>query len=87
MTDIDPFAIFRTTLFIALAVYTLVTTVGTILRVAVVLSGSDPEKRLLRAYLSYQLVSVRIRPLAGELLEIAFWVAVLLGLWWLYTEV
>ena len=87
MIDIDPFAIFRTTLFIALVVYTLVTTVGSILRVAVVLSGSDPEKRLLRAYLSYQLVSVRIRPLAGELLEIAFWVAVLLGLWWLYTKI
>lgn len=87
MTDIDPFAIFRTTLFIALAVYTIVTAAGTILRVAVVLGGSDPKKRLLRAYLSYQLVRVRIRPLAAELLEIALWVAVLLGLWWLHTEI
>ena len=83
----DPFAVFRTTLFCALAVYTVVTAVGTIGRVVVVLRGNDPEKRLLRAYLSYQVLSIRIRPLAGELWEIGFWVAVLLGIWWLHTEV
>lgn len=87
MNEIDPFAIFRTTLFVALAVYTVLTTAGTIWGVAVVLRGNDPRKRLLRAYLSYQLVSVRIRPLAGELLELAFWLAVLLGVWWLHTQI
>jgi len=86
MTTIDPFRVFRTALFIGVAAYTLVTTAGTIWRMIVVLSGRDPRKRLLRAYLSYQLVTVRLRPLAGELLGLAFWLAALLGIWWLHLH-
>jgi hypothetical protein len=87
MTEIDPFRIFRTTLFIALAVYTLLTTASTIWQVTIVLRGSDPDKRLLRTYLAYQLLSFRLRPLAGELVQIMFWITALLGLWWLHTKI
>lgn len=87
MHELDPFATFRTTLFIALAVYTVVTTATTVWRVTVLLRGNDPRKRLLREYLSYQLVSFRLQPLAGELLQMAFWCTILLLLWWLHTKV
>ena len=86
MTEVDPFRVFRTALFMGVAAYTLVTTAGTIWRVVAVLSGSDPRKRLLREYLSYQVLSIRLRPLAGELLELAFWLAILLGIWWLHVN-
>ena len=84
MGESDPFSVFRTTLFVALAVYTGLSTAGTIWHVVGVLRGHEPEKRLLRTYLGYQLVSFRVRPLAGELLQIACWIAVLFGLWWLH---
>ena len=87
MNEIDPFRIFRTTLFIALAIYTVLTTAGTIWQVTVVLRGSDPDKRLLRTYLAYQLLSFRLRPLANELAQIVFWIAALVGLWWLHTKI
>ena len=86
MPRTDPFAVYRTTLFVALAVYTVLTTAGTAWRVTVLLRGNDPQRRLLRAYLSYQLVSFRLRPLAGELLQIAFWCTILLCLWWLHLK-
>ncbi|MGD8451845.1 MAG: hypothetical protein PVJ57_08505 [Phycisphaerae bacterium] len=85
MNEIDPFAIFRNVLFVAVAVYTLVTMAGTVTRVVVILSGHDPHKKLLRACVSYQLVTIRIRPLVGELLEIALWLAVLVGIWQLHA--
>lgn len=85
MTAIDPFTIFRTTLLIGVTTYTVVTMAGTVARVAVILRGHDPHKRLLRACLSYQLLTIRIRPFAGDLLEIALWLAVLFGLWRLHV--
>jgi hypothetical protein len=87
MSPVDPFTVFRTALFAGVAAYTLLTAASTIWRVAVVLRGNDPRARLLRTYLSYQLVSVRLRPLAGELLEVTSWLAVLLGLCWLHGHV
>jgi hypothetical protein len=82
----DPFLIYRTTLFIALAAYYVVTTAGGVWRVVALLRGNDPRKRLLRTYLSYQLVSFRFRPLAGELLQIAFWCTILLVIYWLHGK-
>jgi len=87
MHELDPFGTFRTTLFVALAIYTVVTLAGTAWRVATLLRGTDPRKRLLRAYLGYQLVSFSLRPLAGELLQIGFWCTILLLLWWLHTRI
>ena len=87
MTPIDPFDVFRTTLFIGVAAYTLLTAVGTVWRVVGVLCGNDPNKKLLRTFLSYQLVTVRVRPVAGELLDLVLWLSVLLGIWWLHTRV
>ncbi len=80
----DPFVLYRSVLFAALAVYTGLTTGIGAWRVAMLLRGDDPQKRLLRLYLSYQLVSVRVRPLMGELWQIALWCLVLLLIWWLH---
>jgi hypothetical protein len=87
MQEFDLFTLFRTLLFVALTTYTVLATVSGLRRVVGLLRGRDPRKRLLRAYLGYQLVSLRLRPLAGELLQIAFWVTMLVCLWWLHTQV
>jgi hypothetical protein len=84
MFTADPFIVFRTTLFAALLVYTCLALASTAWRTVVLLRGDDPRRHLLRAYLGYQLVSFRLRPLAGELAQIAFWLAALLTLWWLH---
>lgn len=84
MGSSDPFDVFRTALFVAVTLYYVVVTAAGAWQVARLLMGNDPRKRLLRTYLSYQLVSVRIRPLAGELVQIGVWTLVLIGLWWLH---
>lgn len=83
----DPFLVFRTTLFVGVAVYTVLTTTGTIWRLVAVLRGDDPRKRLLRTYLGYQLATVRLRPLSGELVQLGIWVFVLAVLWYLHRLV
>jgi len=87
MDQVDPFAVFRTTLFIALTTYLVLTTSATMWRVASLLRGSDPQRRFLRLYLSYQLVTVRFKPLADELFQIGCWLAALTGLWWLHGRI
>lgn len=84
MAEIDPFGIFRTTLFVALVVYTLVTMGATAWYTIALLAGRDPRKRLLRVYVSYQLLSFRARPLAGELVQLVLWTGVLVAIWWLH---
>jgi hypothetical protein len=84
MADVDPFLVFRTALFIGLGVYTVLTLSATVLQLVRLFRGTDPSKRLLRAYVSYQLVTFRVRPLAGELTQIALWSLVLLFIWWLH---
>jgi hypothetical protein len=78
----EPFELFRTALFVSLATYYGLTTTIAIIRLTQLLRGTDPRKRLLRVYLSYQVASIRIRPLLGELLQIGFWVAILFLIWW-----
>ncbi len=85
MSDLDAFQLFRTMLFIGVTVYTVVVTLESALRAVALLAGRDPTRRLLRAYIGYNLLSFRIAPLAGELLQIAFWTTILLTLWWLHT--
>ena len=81
MDPVDPFWVFRTGIFFVLGVYTILVTTVTIFKIAHLLRGRDPRKALLRAYLSYQLVTIRLRPLAADLLEIALWLVVLFGIW------
>ena len=86
-TELDPFTVFRSTLFLFLAIYAVLTVWSAAWRVRRVLAGTDPGKRLLRTYLAYQVVTVRLRPLAEELLQIGFWSALLVVMWWLHTKV
>jgi hypothetical protein len=87
MSEIDSFELFRTTLFVALSVYTVATMALTSWHVARLLQGADPRRRLLRTYLGYVLVSFRVTPLRSELIQIALWTTMLLILWWLHTLV
>ena len=85
MHDLDAFQLFRTLLFIGVTAYTVITTLESAVRTVALLAGRDPQRRLLRAYVGYNLVTFRLSPLTGELLQIAFWTTILLILWWLHT--
>ncbi len=82
----DPFLWYRTALFVVLAGYFVVTGVYTGLRLVALLGGSDPRKRLLRVVISYQLISFRVRPLAGELIQIVVWGTIAGWIWWLHRQ-
>ncbi len=85
MHDLDAFLLFRTLLFIGVTVYTVIATLESLVRTLALLAGRDPKRRLLRAYVGYNLISFRLQPLTGELLQIALWTTILLVLWWLHT--
>ncbi len=87
MSEFDPFAFYRTLLFVFLGIYTVLTMVSAVARVCRLLAGGGTGKRLLRLYLSYQLVSIRLRPFAGELLQIGLLVAMLVVIAWLHALV
>lgn len=82
----DPFLFYRSILFVVLTVYTIAVTVGTAVVVARLLRGDDPRHKLLRTYLSYTLVTVRLRPALGEIVQIGIWSMVLVWLWWLHWQ-
>lgn len=82
MSQLDPFYLFRTMLFVGLSVYYILATSVTIWRLVTLLRGRDRAHRLLRTVVSYQLVTIRLRPLAGELVQIGFLIVVLVVLWW-----
>lgn len=81
----DPFVVYRTTLFIALTAYYVLTTTVAAVRVAELLRGTDPRRRLLRVYLSYQLATIRVRPLASELIQILLLSGLLVLIWQLHV--
>lgn len=81
----DPFAVFRNVLFVALAIYTVLALASTLRQAIHLLAGDAAHQRLLRAYLGYQLVSFRLRPVAGELVQIGLLGLLLVGLWQLHT--
>ncbi len=85
MRDLDAFLLFRTVLFIGVTVYTVIATLESLVRTLALLAGRDPKRRLLRAYVGYNLISFRLQPLTGELLQIGLWTTILLVLWWLHT--
>jgi hypothetical protein len=84
MHDFDIFNTFRTAIFVGLTLYYFLATGLMTMRLVRVLSGADPRLSLLRAYLSYHLVTIRIRPLAGELAHLALWTTILAALWWMH---
>lgn len=81
MGDFDPFELFRTTLFIAVTLYTLAGVPMTVMIVRKVLRGAAMPQQMLRAYVIWLLLTVRWRPLRGELIQIALWGGVVLMLW------
>jgi hypothetical protein len=85
MPGLDLFTFFRTTLFIFLGIYSLLLLVTGLLRLKALFSGSDRTKEFLRLYVSYELLTIRLKPLRGELVQIAVLVCVLAGVWWLHT--
>lgn len=87
MESPDLFVVFRTTLFVVLTAYAVVTTATAGWHVLRLLRGDTGHQRLLRTYLGYQLLSVRLGPLRGELLQIALWLTMLALLWWLHGVV
>jgi hypothetical protein len=84
MPELDLFILFRTLLFIFLTIYSILLMVSGLWQVRVLLRGDDPAQEMLRVYVSYQLLTVRIKPLRGELTRIAFWLLMLGVLWWLH---
>lgn len=87
MPDWDPFLIYQWLLMVLVTVYYAVVMAVAGWQIATVLRGNDPKLRMLRLYLSYQLVTIRLRPLASELLQIGVWSAALAGLWWVHTRI
>jgi hypothetical protein len=84
MADFDAFYLFRTTLFIAVSVFTVVTFAETVIGLGRLLGGAEPHRQMLRKYLAYQVLSVRLAPLKGELALLGLWSLILLLLWFLH---
>ncbi|HMQ17232.1 MAG TPA: hypothetical protein PKC49_14790 [Phycisphaerae bacterium] len=82
--DTDPFIFFRGLLVTLLAVYAGLALATGVARLWRLISGDDRRKRLLRTYLGYQLASLRLRPVAGELTQIAAWTILLFIVWRLH---
>lgn len=85
MERFDPFVFYRTALFVGLAIWT----TGTMMLSALYwwrwFQGETREKRLARAYAQQLLVSARVKPLMGELVQIVFWTVLLVLLWYAHT--
>ncbi len=80
--QIDPFLFFCTALTVFVSIYYLLAGAAMLRAASQALRGEDAERRFLRTYLLYQIVSVRIRPFAAELLQIVAWLTILALLWW-----
>jgi hypothetical protein len=85
MPELDLFAFFRSTLVVFLTIYSLLLLSSGIWRLVGLFRGSDQSKQMLRLYVSYQMLTIRLAPLRGELIQIAFWLALLALLSWLHT--
>lgn len=85
MPDIDLFILFRTLLFVFLTIYAVLTLASTIARVWALFAGADSARQVLRLYVSYQLLTIQLKPVRGELAQMAFWAMMLGVLWWLHT--
>ncbi len=84
MWKVDLFYIYRDSLTVFVSLYYALTITAGAWQVARVLRGNDARRRMLRMYLSYQFLTIRVRPLAGELLQILAWLLILIGVWRLH---
>jgi|GEM_PF-6813703 len=87
MPEFDLFNFFRMTLCVFLAIYTSLTLSSALRRLYLLFSGDDPQKEMLRVYVSYQLLTIHASRMRGDLLHIVFWLAALVILWRLHALV
>jgi hypothetical protein len=87
MADFDLFILFRSALVIFATIYSVLLTVSGMWRLVRVFAGADPKKQMLRLYLSYQLLTIRLAPVRSELIQIALWLTLLVGIWRLHSWV
>lgn len=85
MAEFDVFIFFRTTLVTFLMIYSLLVLSSTIWRLKSFFAGDEADKQILRLYVSYQMLTIRLKPARGELLQIGFWLLMLFCMGWLHT--
>jgi len=78
LPDWDLFEQWRLLLTVVCTVYAVVVTARSLRSWLLYLSGRDRRTSLLRSYVVVQLLRLRLRRFAGELLQIGFWLAMLL---------
>lgn len=82
VAELDLFYTFRTAVFAGLVIYAVLSLSATVWQVVAYLRSDDPKVRWVRRYVTYQLVSMRLSPLAGELFQITLLLAALGTIWW-----
>ncbi len=82
MPELDLFFTFRTAMFVGVAIYSGISLAGTLWFVVSFLRSDGAQMRFVRRYVTYQLASVRIAPLSGELCQIALLLGALGSVWW-----
>lgn len=80
LLDRDLFESWRLFLGLLCTIYAVVVTVRSAWGWVLYFSGPDKTTALMRNYVVAQLLALRIGKFRSELLQIAFWLAVLLGL-------
>lgn len=86
MPELDLFFTFRTAMFVGVAIYSGISLAGTLWFVVSFLRSDDAHMRFVRRYVTYQLASVRIAPLSGELFQIALVLGALGSVWWAHRS-
>ena len=86
MAELDLFFTFRTAMFVGVAVYAGISLAGTLWFVVSFLRSDDAHMRFVRRYVTYQLASVRIAPLSGELFQIVLLLGALGSVWWAHRS-
>ena len=78
----DLFELFRTCLFVAVTVYSVLVLAVGYHNLRRLLDGQAPGTRLVRGVLGYLVATVSLRPIVGELWQIAGLTLLLSVLWW-----
>ncbi len=85
MAEFDLFIFFRTMLVTFLTIYALLVLSSTLWRLKRLFAGERPDRQMLRLYVSYQMLTIRLGPVRGELLQFGFWLLIVLYVSWLHT--